>query len=238
LKGVTADMDKEMTRLLTDGLAHGQGAEEIARNLNKSVAGLGKKRARTIARTEIVRAHSEGQLDAFEAMNLKGVGVMAEWSTAHDDVVCAACAPMEGVVLTIKEARGLLPRHPNCRCCYIPANIGEDKEGTTKTTWAGEGQGLEAPGTLPTGQTTGQVWAKDVIGDRLRASILAEKPKLGIGLARKLSKWAGADLTAVSAKLKPGSKAWLAAKKATSVNSDVDTSKMPLAMGAWWNDLK
>jgi hypothetical protein len=29
---------------------------------------------------------------------------------------------MEGVVLTIKEARGMIPRHVNCRCAWIPAD--------------------------------------------------------------------------------------------------------------------
>ena len=47
---------------------------------------------------------------------------MAEWSTAGDDRVCPLCGPLEGSVMTVKEARGLLPRHPNCRCAWIPAD--------------------------------------------------------------------------------------------------------------------
>jgi SPP1 gp7 family putative phage head morphogenesis protein len=114
LQGVTAQMDQEMSRILTSGLAAGTGPRQIARELNKSVSGLEKKRALTIARTEIINAHAEGQLDAFDVMNVEEVGVMAEWSTAGDDRVCPLCAPLEGVVMTVKEARGLIPRHPNC----------------------------------------------------------------------------------------------------------------------------
>lgn len=35
---------------------------------------------------------------------------------------------MEGVVLKIDEARGMLPRHPNCRCALVPANVGEETD--------------------------------------------------------------------------------------------------------------
>lgn len=38
------------------------------------------------------------------------------------------CVPLEGTVLKIDEAQGMLPRHPNCRCAWIPANVGEDEE--------------------------------------------------------------------------------------------------------------
>ena len=194
LQGVTAEMDKEMSRILAQGLAQGTGPRALARVLSGSVSGLERKRALTIARTEVIHAHAEGQLDAFEAMNIEDVGVMAEWSTATDDAVCDMCAPLEGVVLTIREARGMLPRHPNCRCAWIPANVGEHKGGTTKTTWAGKGQGLSPPGTAPTGQTTGQVWTKRRIEEGLRKSIKAEHPKLGVRAARDASRWRGADL--------------------------------------------
>lgn len=212
LRGITAQMDTEMTRILTSGIANGTGAEVLAKELTDTVDGMTRKRARRIARTELAYAHSEGQLDSFEMMNIDEVGVMAEWSTAHDDKVCPLCQPMEGVVLTVKEARGLLPRHPNCRCAWIPANMGEHLGGTTKTTHAGPGQGLSAPGTLPTGKTTGQVWAKDEVASRIRESIKKEHPKLATKAARAASKWLGADAT-ISGKLKPGTAKWAAAKK-------------------------
>ena len=52
---------------------------------------------------------------------------MVEWSTAGDDRVCEACLPMEGVVLKLSEAHNMIPRHPNCRCSFIPANVGESR---------------------------------------------------------------------------------------------------------------
>ena len=126
LKGVTAAMEQQMSRILADGLAHGLGSKEIARNLNKVVTDLGKKRAEVLARTEMAHSYSEGQLDGYEQSNVRGVGVMAEWSTVGDDRVCDACAPLEGIVLEIREARMIIPRHPNCRCAFMPAGVGED----------------------------------------------------------------------------------------------------------------
>jgi hypothetical protein len=51
---------------------------------------------------------------------------MVEWLTASDP--CPECSAMAGVVLKLDEAEGLLPAHPNCRCCYLPANVGEDQD--------------------------------------------------------------------------------------------------------------
>lgn len=154
LKGVTAAMEQQMSRVLADGLAHGLGSKQIARNLNKVVTELGKKRALVLARTEMAHAYAEGQLDSFEQSNVRGVGVMAEWSTAGDDRVCDACAPLEGIVLEIREARMILPRHPNCRCAFLPAGVGEG------------------------GQTAPQQKDdKESIEDALDKSILAQKRK-------------------------------------------------------------
>jgi len=112
LKGVNASMDQQMSRILADGLAHGKSAAAIAKAMTDGIGSINRRRARVIARTEIINAHAEGQLDSFERLGLKEVGVMAEWLTAGDP--CELCATLEGVVMPIHEARGLIPRHPNC----------------------------------------------------------------------------------------------------------------------------
>lgn len=121
LKGVTQTMSQQLTRELADGLVQGMSPREISRRMANRVDNLTRTRANVIARTEIIRAHGEGQLDALETLGVDKVGVMAEWSTTGDDRVCQLCLPLEGSVLSVKEARGLLPRHPNCRCAYVPA---------------------------------------------------------------------------------------------------------------------
>jgi SPP1 gp7 family putative phage head morphogenesis protein len=133
LKGVTEAVSTALSRELLDGLVQGKNPKAIAREIAKKIDTIGKVRAETIARTEIIRAHAEGQLDAFELLGIEHVGVAVEWSTALDDRVCPLCIPLEGVVLTIAEARGAIPRHPRCRCSFIPANVGESKKGQTRT---------------------------------------------------------------------------------------------------------
>lgn len=132
LEGVTEDMSVRMSRTLVDGLVQGQNPREIARGLDDDLD-LGRGRAETIARTEIIRAHAEGTLDAFEDLGVEEVGVAVEWSTADDERVCPLCESLEGVVLKLDEARGMLPRHPACRCSWIPSNVGEDTKGQLRT---------------------------------------------------------------------------------------------------------
>ena len=129
LKGVTAAMDVQLSRILANGLSRGDHSSVIAREMTKTIAGLTRTRANAIARTEIIYAHAEGQLDSLQALNIEKVAAMAEWSTAGDAKVCPQCEPLEGVIMTIDEARGLIPLHPNCRCMWLPANVGEDKTG-------------------------------------------------------------------------------------------------------------
>lgn len=127
LENVTSDMSNKMSRVLAQGLVQGQNPHDIAKSLAEEVD-ISKNRAAVIARTEIIRAHAEGQLSAFKSLGVEELGVAVEWSTAGDDRVCEDCEPLEGIVLKLSEAQGMIPRHPNCRCTWIPANVGEDEE--------------------------------------------------------------------------------------------------------------
>lgn len=127
LEGVTSEMSTRMSRVLTDGLVQGKSPRDIARDMTKQVD-ISRDRALTVARSELIRAHASGQLEALEQLGVEEVGVAVEWSTTGDDAVCPLCSAMEGVVLKLAEAEGMIPRHPNCRCSFIPSNVGEDEE--------------------------------------------------------------------------------------------------------------
>jgi SPP1 gp7 family putative phage head morphogenesis protein len=114
-------MSQQLSRELAGGLAQGLNPREIARNMASRIDGLTRRRANVLARTEVIHAHAEGQLDSFKDLGVEEVGVMAEWSTAGDDRVCDLCFPLEGAILTVDEARGLIPRHPQCRCTWVPS---------------------------------------------------------------------------------------------------------------------
>jgi len=120
MQGITDTMSQQMSRILADGLAHGTGVGSIAKELTDTVGNISRKRAMVIARTEIINAHAEGQLDAFEMLGIDEVGAEVEWSTAGDDSVCEQCDELSGQVYLIDDARGMIPQHPNCRCAWLP----------------------------------------------------------------------------------------------------------------------
>lgn len=174
LKGVTDAMSAQMSRVLAEGLTQGKNPRAIAKDLVDRVDKIGITRARLIARTEIIRAHAEGQLDALERLGVEEVGVMVEWSTAGDDRVCPLCQPLEGVVFKLKEARGLIPRHAQCRCAHIPANVGEGTKG----------------------QKHGQSAVKAARDRSIKAEI-PKRSKRTVAQQKARSTWAGADTRVV-----------------------------------------
>lgn len=130
LEGIGDDVSLRMSRALTDGLVRGMSPHEVARLLDDELE-LGRDRTETIARTEIVRAHADGQVHALRDMGVEEVGVQVEWSATEDDRLCPKCAAMRGKVLKLDEAEGMIPLHPNCRCAFIPW-LPEDGEQPTK----------------------------------------------------------------------------------------------------------
>lgn len=119
LQGVTSQMASRMGSVLASGLAHGQGAMKIARDLSR-VTSIARTRSRVIARTEIIHAHAEGQLDAMEDLGVEETKAEVEWHTAQDSGVCQKCKKMDGKVFKVAKSHGLIPLHPNCRCAWIP----------------------------------------------------------------------------------------------------------------------
>lgn len=137
LNGITDAMDQQISRVLAQGMIDGDNPRVLARKINKVIDGLklgelgirdqlgrfipARRRAEMLARTEIIRAHAEAQLLEYENW-MDEVTIRAEWTTAGDSRVCEQCASREGQVLTIAEARGMIPLHPNCRCIWLPYN--------------------------------------------------------------------------------------------------------------------
>ena len=120
LEGITAEVSKQANRALTEGFAEGVGPDEIARRLTDRVDKIGKTRATTLARTSVIDAHSSATLRRFEELGVEEVSGKAEWRTARDRRVCARCRGLDGSVYSIEEAKGMLPRHPRCRCVWLP----------------------------------------------------------------------------------------------------------------------
>jgi SPP1 gp7 family putative phage head morphogenesis protein len=136
LKGITAQMDTQISRVLSQGMIDGDGMLMIARKLIATINGTGMgelgitdtlgrfipaaRRAEMIARTEIIRAFTEATLQEYRNWGVYNIKVLAEWHTTGDDRVCDICQSHEGKIYTLDEASGLIPKHPNCRCIFLP----------------------------------------------------------------------------------------------------------------------
>jgi len=139
LKGITSQMEQQISRILAQGMIDGDGPRVLARKLIGGVNGhkaaelgitdtLGRfipaqRRAEIMARTEIIRAHAQAELQEFQNWAIEGVVVKAEMMTAGDNRVCPQCSALEGEIFTIEEAQNIIPLHPSCRCCWLPAKI-------------------------------------------------------------------------------------------------------------------
>jgi SPP1 gp7 family putative phage head morphogenesis protein len=121
LKGITSQMDSAISRILSQGIIDGDNPKTLVKKLTDAT-GISRNRARTLARTEVIRAHHLGAVQEYRNWGLSGVKVQAEWSTAGFNV-CPDCASMEGKIFTLDQIEGMIPRHPNCRCMILPVLV-------------------------------------------------------------------------------------------------------------------
>ena len=143
LKGITASMDTQISRVLAQAMAEGKNPREMAKLLVKTITGpvgdlgitdtLGrfipaKRRAEVLARTEIIRAHHVATIQEYRNWAIEGVKVRAEWQTAEDSRVCPECSAMQGRVYTLDEIEGKIPLHPQCRCVALPLSEAKEEE--------------------------------------------------------------------------------------------------------------
>lgn len=108
------DAAKAVEAALIEGLASGQGAQAIARQMRGALGG-NLTRALTIARTETIRAYRESTWESLQANANVLEGWV--WLSAANRRTCAACWAMHGTVHKLSEK---MESHPNCRCSMMP----------------------------------------------------------------------------------------------------------------------
>lgn len=124
LEGINAAMAQKISRALALGVAEGRNPIQIAKAISEEIESITNARAIVLARTEVISAHAEATLNAYQEAGIEGVEVEAEISTAGDDRVCPECEDLEGDVMTLEEARNVIPVHPQCRCAWLPVIVG------------------------------------------------------------------------------------------------------------------
>ncbi|HUU58022.1 MAG TPA: minor capsid protein, partial [Phycisphaerae bacterium] len=100
------DIAKEMGTVVTD--------KEAFRHAGKKVFGKAQTRMELIARTETMRAHSQGQRKFYSTVGVRKL----EWLATGDERMCPECEPLDGKVYPIDKFPPQ-PKHPRCRCGHV-----------------------------------------------------------------------------------------------------------------------
>lgn len=147
LRGITTQMDTQISRILAQGMADGDGPRFLARKMNAAIIGQGlgtldltdtlgrfipaRRRAEILARTEVIRAHHQAMIQEYRNYGVAGVSVQAEWMTAGDPRVCSICESMVGNgpntdgSYPLDVIQNMIPAHPQCRCIALPIPASE-----------------------------------------------------------------------------------------------------------------
>lgn len=121
LEGVSSKTQNELARILSEGLIQGKSYKFIGARINEKIKKISKVDGERIARTEIVRAQAEGQLNAYELIGVGEIGIQVEFTNGRNP--CPICKRFEGAILKPSKAHGIIPVHPNCSCAFLPIEV-------------------------------------------------------------------------------------------------------------------
>lgn len=115
LDNLFASIGPDMKQMIATGIIQGDHNSVVARRMVMAYDSLAPARAKTIARTEMLRASREAQRQSF----LANSDIVHGWmrASAGDHNVCPACWALHG---THQELATIVPTHPNCRCTIVP----------------------------------------------------------------------------------------------------------------------
>lgn len=101
---------------LTQSMILGEGIPEITDRIQRGIE-TSRYNAERIARTETKRVTYVAHNDAYEDMGVNELKYRV--ANGGDHRVCSTCMADNGTIYKRGE-EPTLPRHPNCRCVYIP----------------------------------------------------------------------------------------------------------------------
>ncbi|MDD2444862.1 MAG: minor capsid protein [Caldisericia bacterium] len=137
--GMTADMSKDVRRVISDGMLNERSqGQMIAEIMARSDASA--QRAETIVRTEVMRATNAGVTDRYVEA---GVDVV-EWVTCGDSRACGRCMDLDGRRFPIGDAPPR-PLHPRCRCTVVPVIAVPGKDAPKTESWEDMQRGVTEP---------------------------------------------------------------------------------------------
>jgi SPP1 gp7 family putative phage head morphogenesis protein len=107
------DFARTSAQLVAQGIAEGRPTEAMVQDLRQRL-GVVKSRARTIVRTESLRAYNAASATYYRS---RSVELVMYYATA-DDRTCPICTPSAGNIYKLGTIT--VPRHPSCRCYLAP----------------------------------------------------------------------------------------------------------------------
>lgn len=119
--GLTSRQAKAVVNLYT-GQAGEIGEQRAAKLADAYARRLQTQRAKTIARTETLKAANLGRIASFEQAANNGLfdrdRAQLEWIATMDSRTCSVCAGLNGDRVPVGSTFDgqLPPRHPQCRC--------------------------------------------------------------------------------------------------------------------------
>ena len=103
--------------VLLSSVALGHHPNQIASELRDTLK-VPLSRAKTIARTEAMRAYREGTRQEYQANDATVRGWI--WVSALDKTTCASCIAQHGSLHPLDEQ---MSSHPSCRCVMAPQSV-------------------------------------------------------------------------------------------------------------------
>lgn len=131
MKAVTDTTRESLRNHLSEGIALGEGVDELAKRVDSLFADTDRGRARTIARTEVVGSSNFANLRAFE---MSGVVERKEWLSVQDGNTRETHRQLDGTVVELGKSFvtsdghhgaapgqfGVAAEDINCRCSCLP----------------------------------------------------------------------------------------------------------------------
>ena len=104
-----------MRQALAEGFEAGESIRQLSSRLEGYFTENAKYRAEMVARTEVISASNEGALHRYE---LEGIDKSEFYPSPGACEVCLEIA--QDPIYVTKDASGVIPVHPNCRCTFLP----------------------------------------------------------------------------------------------------------------------
>jgi len=102
-------------KALAEGFAAGESIQQLTKRIEEYFTENAKYRAEMVARTETISASNEGALHRYE---LEGIDKSEFYPSPDACEVCLGIA--QDPIYITKDASGVIPVHPNCRCVWLP----------------------------------------------------------------------------------------------------------------------